>query len=419
MTFSLNVPSVHAIKNALEAISGAVKDEPLPERVRLGTDPASEIWRFDPESVADSAYGETLNPVDTQEAAGDDSEGRLSDEPTVVFEVPPEITDADVKNVLGDGLGELERLQQIHGIDALGWYVTFHQRRFQHGVYIPVEGVVALTLGALSRLKVPLARRLELAFHAILRHEIFHFAVDCMAANWELVIGAEVYWKAKHCHRNANQYIELEEALANAYMLRGFRHPVRALANSPGASTALRRYCHRQPAGYCDGPRYAASRLSYVSGCRELSARFQHASANAGKWSVPEALDSLLLYADPIRIDGTRCPIVVSDRFGLIKLLGIRASFFRTVMGVVETAEFLRALAKLGSRFEKLWERRKWDLARSVALASLDFKEWKPGGPNTYSVRIDGNYRAHLHHDRQAGRWLAVAIGPHKAMGHG
>jgi hypothetical protein len=127
----------------------------------------------------------------------------------------------------------------------------------------------------------------------------------------------------------------------------------------------------------------------------------------------------LLLYPDPIRIDWRRCPIIVYDRLGLIKLLGIQASFFSAVTDVVETPAFRKALAKLGSRIQKLWERRKTDLARSLALTSLDFKEWKPGGPHTYSIRIDGNYRAHLHHDRQTDRWSATAIGPHKTMGHG
>jgi hypothetical protein len=156
-----------------------------------------------------------------------------------------------------------------------------------------------------------------------------------------------------------------------------------------------------------------------VNGCRELSARFQHASADGGRWAVPEAFDTILLYADPIRIDWTRCPIIVSDRFGLFKLLGIRASFFSAIRDVVETPAFLKQLARLGGRFQKLWVMRKRYLARSVALASLDFKEWKPGGPDTYSIRIDGNYRAHLHHERQASRWSAVSIGPHNAMGHG
>jgi|tagenome__1003787_1003787.scaffolds.fasta_scaffold20970139_2 hypothetical protein len=415
MTFSLNVPSVHAIRTALEQISGAVRNEPLPERVQQGTDPASEIGRFDPAVLADS--GSDM-PPDYRELEGDECE--VFDEPTIVFEVPPETTDAELKNVLGDGLGEeLERLQQIHGVDALGWYVTFHQRQFQHGAYIPIEGVLFLAAGALSGLKVPATRRLELAFHAILRHEIYHFAVDCMAANWELAIGAEVYWKAKHHLRNGNQYIELEEALANAYMLRGFRHPTRALANSGGASPALTNYCLHQPAGYRDGPRYAASRLSYVNGSRELSARFQHASADGGKWAAPDAFDSFLLYTDPIRIDWTRCPIIISDRFGLLKSLGIRVSFFSAITDLVETQAFLKQLAKLDGRYQKQWAMRKRLLAQSVALKSLGFKKWPPDGPDAYSINVDGNYRAHLRHERQAGKWSAISIGPHKATGHG
>jgi hypothetical protein len=84
MTFSLDVPSVHAIRTALESISGAVRDEPLPERVRQGTDPASEIGRFDPARLADSVSEGSL---EYHELEGDDSD--VFDQPNVVFEVPP------------------------------------------------------------------------------------------------------------------------------------------------------------------------------------------------------------------------------------------------------------------------------------------------------------------------------------------
>jgi hypothetical protein len=47
-----------------------------------------------------------------------------------------------------------------------------------------------------------LERRLEIAFHAILRHELFHFATDCMAANWELATNMPVYWYAKCEYRD-------------------------------------------------------------------------------------------------------------------------------------------------------------------------------------------------------------------------
>ena len=67
----------------------------------------------------------------------------------------------------------------------------------------------------------------------------------------------------------------------------------------------------------------------------------------------------------------------------------------------------------------ELWERRKADLARSVSLSSLGFQRWKPGGADCYSVRVDGNYRAHLRRDSANGSWIAEAIGDHKSMGHG
>ena len=108
-------------------------------------------------------------------------------------------------------------MQQIKGVDALGWYVTFHQKARQYGVHLPAEGMLVLAVGTLGELPLPLERKIELAFHAILRHELFHFAADCMAANWELSLGMPVYWPAKAKLCNATNYIELEEALANAH----------------------------------------------------------------------------------------------------------------------------------------------------------------------------------------------------------
>ncbi|MDP7724169.1 hypothetical protein [Mycobacterium sp. TY814] len=148
------------------------------------------------------------------------------------FGTPSTVTDADIWRILGEErFGALDALQQIRGIDALGWYMTFHQRSSQHGVHIPVEGVLWLVLNVFDKVRLPLARRIEIAFHAILRHEIFHFAADCMAANWELATGVEVYWSSRG-HQNALGHIELEEGLANAYMLRGFKHPSRLLVMS-------------------------------------------------------------------------------------------------------------------------------------------------------------------------------------------
>ncbi|KUI27326.1 hypothetical protein [Mycobacterium sp. GA-2829] len=403
-------PSVRAIRSALEEVPGAIRDEPLPEDARGGEDPATEVPLWAPEdALLETEAGNA--PLES-----DPDEG-VTDEPSVVFEVPPSVTDADIRNVLGeDRIEELRQLHQIRGTDALGWYVTFHQRRYQHGVYIPVEGVLWLVLHAFQRVELPVERRIELAFHAILRHELFHFEVDCMTANWELTTGVDVYWNARG-FLNGSGYIEQEEALANAYMLRGFKHPTRSLANSVGTYAALRRFCERQPPVYDHGPKVAKTRGSYLLECSWLADMYHQVSKTS--WHVPHELDTLIFYPNPVRIDWTRCPIIVDDPVHLLQRLGIGISLFRAVEDVEETPKFQSALSKLDPKLQKQWLKRKADLARSTALKSLDFKQWKKAGPNVYSVRVDGNYRAHLRHDRDEQVWFAEAIGNHKKMKHG
>ncbi|OBI06456.1 hypothetical protein A5715_20135 [Mycolicibacter heraklionensis] len=256
--------SVRAIRTALEEIPGAILEEaPQPDNVGSDSDPATAIW------VSDGS-GAVPDVESLDAPTHNSSDVGIAEAPAVIFEVPLAVTDNDIERVLGeDQIRELLRLQRIHGVDALGWYVTFHQRRVQHGIHIPLEGVLWLAVNGLRGVALPVERRVELAFHAILRHELFHFEADCMAANWELATGVGVYWKARG-HRNDAGYIESEEALANAYMLRGFKYPPRRLANSGGAYGMLKRYCQQQPEGYRDGPRYAADRRLYLEECRYL-----------------------------------------------------------------------------------------------------------------------------------------------------
>jgi hypothetical protein len=172
-----------------------------------------------------------------------------------------------------------------------------------------------------------LKSKLEIALYSILRHELFHFAVDCMAANRELSVGRPVYWHTRNRLKNARGYIELEEALANAYMLRGLRHLARRFAEKEVAYAyhELKSFCiESQPEGYCDGPKYARTRESYITGCRKLAADFRDTAP------VP-ALDALIFYPDVIRIDWRRCPIIIYDRLKLLDSLGISLSFFEAI----------------------------------------------------------------------------------------
>lgn len=320
MMAPLSVPSVYAIRIALEEIEGAIRDDPSPEDAAAGRDLGMPVLHLG---------GEEFDRVGR--LIPWDADGAASEQPEVIFEVPPKVTDAEVFEALGEGSGEVARQVQIKGTDAF------------------------------------------------------------------------------------------EEALANAYMLRGLRHPGGALRDSKGSYEALRVFCALQPPGYRDGPRYAKSRRDYDDGCRVLSANFERAPPKTiDDWEIPRAaFDTRIFYPNPIQIDWRRCPVLVYDRLGILKTLGIGVDFFETITGVVESESFLRELSKLGQRMMRLWERRKADLARSVSLNSLGFERWAPGGVDCYSVRLDGNYRAHLRVERSKGSWIAEAIGDHKSMGHG
>lgn len=389
MTYG-RTPSVAEIRLALEDIPGAIRDDPLPEDVREGTERATPIWSPDGGDFSSEQPMDMPDPPDDSDA--------MSDEPGVIFEVPPALTDAEIRNVLGEKeIGDLKALEKVRGIDALGWYMTFHQRRYQHGIYIPIRGILLLAIGALSGLPVEMERKIEVAFHAILRHELFHFTTDCMTANWELATARDVYFKAKTAHRNGSGYVEREEALANAYMLRGFKWPTQTLKTA-GAYAALSKYCKLQPAGYELGPEHAKVHRDYVGGCQRLSIDYQHASVIEPKLKAPAQLDGSRLYPDITRIAWGRCPIFILDDHDLLGLLGITLDLFRSIPTMTETDGFKKDLKKLAEPIRNKWDQCKSKLKDegSTSKQGLDFKRWKPGGADCYSVRVDLKYRAHL-----------------------
>ncbi|SEP87992.1 hypothetical protein SAMN04488583_1338 [Mycobacterium sp. 88mf] len=418
-----HVPSISYIRKALEEVPDAVRhSDPSTDARGSGADPAVVVWISNPDR-ADDALG-TLDPgFEGGPDADTNSSEAVADEPAVGFEIPPKLTEADVRNALGDELTKIQQLSQLQALDAYGWYTTFHQKRYQYGVHIPSEGILAFALDAFEDLDLPLARKAQLAFHAILRHELFHFNVDCMIANWELATGAAVFWAAKERHRNEHGYVPLEEALANAYMLRGFKHPSQELAKSGGAYRALKQFCKLQPEGYRDAAQYLKSRGRYLhlnsffDACCELSVAYRDAATPM--WRPPEALDALLFYPDVVRVDWTRCPVIILDELGLLGALGINVGYFRTISGIEETTKFASALKKLDKSIQKRWQENKEKLAVSTSLNSLGFQQWKKDGTDYFSVRVGGNYRAHLRRDRSASKWFAEAIGNHKEMGHG
>lgn len=52
------------------------------------------------------------------------------------------------------------------GIDALGWYVPFHAKGVQWGIYVPASGLACLIANVFADLPVDLPTRLLIAFRA-------------------------------------------------------------------------------------------------------------------------------------------------------------------------------------------------------------------------------------------------------------
>ena len=405
--------STRRLRQELERVDGALRDEPSPEEVGGGEKEAFEAGKRDAPAGDDGAStGEhQFNP---------------SQASSIVFEVPPNIVDGDVANALGDLEEKVEALIKVRGIDALGWYVSFHQRKRQHGIYLDVSRVAVLAKNHLTGTGLGLAERLEIALEAVLQHELFHFAVDCMAANFELASGSACYWDVKERFRNKAGYFELEEQQANAFMLRS----IQVIGNKPlrrKIIADLETFCAKQPEGYSVGPYYARSRSLFLEECRWLASHFWVANPDYDKTisqsglqsSYAAALDTLLFYPSVVRIDRRHCPIFILDEAGLLSKLGVNLDYFGAITNIIETKTFRKALQKLDQRVVTLWERRKSALGSDASLQSLDVKRWRPGGDGCFSVRVDGNYRVHLMRDRLADTWTAIKIGNHKEMGHG
>jgi hypothetical protein len=416
----MTLPSIHVIRQGLAKVEGALIDKPWPTTVDRGDVPYVPISQ--PKDHTDEAR--SVNPdsllKETAEESIDEEPSKI-DEPSIIFEIPPTLDDRTIRETLGRHRGsDFERLNEASGTDALAWYFPFHYRIAQHGIYISSKGALELALHCFRRKYSDdpledLSKKLQYASHALLRHESFHFAAECMAANWELATGTACYIKAQEKLRSSAGYIEEEEALANAYMIRGFRW-VNAVTLGSQATPSLKAYCERQPRGYNRGKHYVPT-SRYEAGCQKLAFAY-HECMNVD-WLAPrDSFDSLGLYPNASRIDWRRCPVILADEGQVFATLGIVARFIDSIMAISETDNFNVQLRRLGPDYKYKWDKTKIKLAQSTRIPSLDFKLWPPRGKGWFSVRVDRDVRAHLSNEGTNHQWRAEEIGRHDAMGH-
>ena len=296
---------------------------------------------------------------------------------------------------------------------------SFHVTGLQWGVYVPVSGIAYLMKHAFGGLPATDKTKAHLAFHAILNHELFHFATDYAVAQMELVFQEPWWGPAKEAFfEDYPGYCEEEEKLANAYMLKAFRTRKRSL-EVRGKQEALKGFVRGQPIGYCDGldvekEGWDRNLTELAEGYRALSETGKanpHLGDRGGGWDWPRQF--------PIhpRIDWRYCPIHLvhdGERLGILEGC---LDLFGHLEEIVESGDFQRKLRKLAPPIQDAWERKKSQLQAAITPGA-DFKKWPKGGNDVWSVRVNQNFRAHFRREPD-GTWEALSIGNHKEMGHG
>jgi len=336
-------------------------------------------------------------------------------DPIIIVEFAPEIEGDVSRPLLGaEEAAKIRALLPVTGIEALAWYVPFHQRAYQWGCYLSVSGILALC-DVLLPLGLAPSRRVELAVCALLRHEVTHFAVEYMAAQWELSLGKSCYWTARDRLKNPQGYISIEERLANAYMLRGFRFPSE-VTRCAGSFDLLKQYTDLMPEGYRHG-QYCVEAKLFRAIMSDVTHDYVSCFPPATYQPRYTGLDLLAYFPSVTAIDVRYAPIFLVDDNKVWPISSFVIRLIPSIQQIDETLSFQKMLSKLGSSIERAWNETKRKLKSSTLLRGLDFKLWKEGD-DLYSVRVTASVRAHLQLIRPSARWLALKIGGHDAMGH-
>jgi hypothetical protein len=383
------------IRRGLSSIPGALSEVP-PENGYAGPQPG----------VAVTTIHESHDPrlrLDAFANSSDDSQEDYEAIPdfTPLFEIGSEVDESFP--ALGGEEGErIRKSLLVRGMDALGGYLTFHMVGAQWGIYINVSGIAYLVKYAFSELTAPLEEKANLAFHAILAHELFHFATDFAISQAELV-HQEAWWlpAQKVFKLEKPGYLAEEERLANAYMLAAFRS-MKASLRIAKKQEALRQFTRTlQPEGYCDG--WKVRKEHWETLLAELAAEYgRHttkAAKNSGLWDAKYGYDWAAQFPIKPKIDWRYCPIHLVHDGSRLGIPPEWLKFISRLASITESGKFYDKLLTLAQPIQKAWNNTKRKLIEAITPGA-DFKPWPKKGPGVFSVRVNDNFRAHLQRRR-------------------
>jgi plasmid maintenance system killer protein len=297
------------------------------------------------------------------------------------------------------------------GLDALAWYTSFHRKQSEWGIFIPISSLYFIADNWFENLRVTIEKKLLYAFEILYFHESFHYAIDRNIASWELAFGLPFRENTSKL-LPPNKYLEIEEALANAYML---KHLLPKLPKS--GQNSLINAIRNSPAGYRDAECYLDID-KYLIGAEEniktyvmpsgLS-EFQHLQPQFIHWASQFSLSPF--------ININECPTYIIHDENKVGIPPTSLKWLQTIPFINETKKFKKQLNKLHPNLQKAWKTKKNELSFHIP-PHPEFEELS-GRKGIFSIRLNKSYRAHLTSKGNFEYWDALEVGTHGDMGHG
>lgn len=257
---------------------------------------------------------------------------------------------------------------------------------------------------------------LDAARDLLLLHGLFHFASDVACARWETLLHRPC-WN-DHWNCLSAPYVELEEALANASMLRHVERHLRRAAE---------RFCAIQPSGYRDGPQLVETRrFEDVLLERTRGGPGLHAVKGEGDIRIvspvsespfpvldvwPDADLGLVRSGDA----SVGCPVHVHHDDQNLGWPGGSTALIPRFQSLRTMSSFEKDLQRCPKRIQDEWERCTLDL-RQGNVRPWRLRKWRDG---LWCLDFSLGYRAHIRRVAGYKDWEALEIKDHKGAGHG
>jgi hypothetical protein len=250
------------------------------------------------------------------------------------------------------------------GIDALAWYSSFHNLRPEWGIYIPILSLVYIARRWLKRLGLPLERKLQMSFRILHEHELSHFATDYMVAQWEIMLNIPCWAVLLEQKRATVIYVEDEEKLANAYMLRRLAARLSAVQYREVEAATL-----RQPPGYSEGANCVAEE-AFRGGLGELTKLYLGPQALRLPLNMSTGVVAIeSFYPLWPELEAARCPVHLIDDARGLALPPIDVTIIDRIPHIEETEPFKKGLLDLPRHIQERWQKKKEQLAHGCAAA--------------------------------------------------